>query len=219
VTDTAVSTRDRILSTAERMFAAHGLEGVSLRQLTAEAGVNLAAVNYHFGSKDRLVHEIFSRRLDRLNEERLAALEQLLARGRFELPELLAAFVDPALDLALDPGGGQLFMRVLAHAYAERNEGLRDFLAQRYGHVLRRFVDAFAALLPHLDRETLYWRLDFVAGALVYAMAEFGVMRRRPGQTAEAYRRRASEQLVAFAVAGLSAHPPDPHSREGAPPS
>lgn len=214
--DTAASTRDRILSAAERMFAAHGLDGVSLRQLTAAAGVNLAAVNYHFGSKDRLVHEIFSRRLDRLNEERMAALERLLARGRPQLCELLSAFVDPALDLALDPGGGQLFMRVLAHAYAERNEGLRDFLAQRYGHVLRRFAEALGTVLPFLDRETLYWRLDFIAGALVYAMAEFGVMRRRPGQTAEAYRLRASEQLVAFAVAGLSAPQPDPRFREGA---
>ncbi|MDW8479563.1 MAG: TetR/AcrR family transcriptional regulator [Xanthomonadales bacterium] len=210
MSDLALPTRERILSTAERMFAREGLDRVTLRRLTAEAGVNLAAVNYHFGSKDRLVHEVFSRRLDRLNEERLAALEALLARGRPTLRELLAAFVDPALDLALDPGGGQVFMRVLAHAYAERNEGLRDFLAQRYGHVLKRFVEAIGAVLPRLTRETLYWRLDFIAGALVYAMAEFGVMRRRPGRSAEEHRARASAQLVAFAIGGLAAPPPSP---------
>lgn len=191
------------------MFAIHGLDGVSLRRLTAEAGVNLAAVNYHFGSKDRLVHEVFSRRLDRLNEERMVALDRWFARGERDLRALIAAFVDPALDLALDPGGGQLFVKVLAHAYAERDEGLRDFLAQRYGHVLKRFAEAFAQVLPFLDRETLYWRLDFIAGALVYAMAEFGVMRRRPGQSAEDHRRRASEQLIAFAMAGLAAPRPD----------
>ena len=64
------STKERILGAAEVLFAQRGFDGASLRQLTAAAGVNLAAVNYHFGSKDRLVEEVFRRRLDELNSRR-----------------------------------------------------------------------------------------------------------------------------------------------------
>ena len=71
------STKERILSAAEVLFARHGFDGASLRQLTAAAGVNLAAVNYHFGSKDRLVEEVFRRRLDELNSRRLKALSRI----------------------------------------------------------------------------------------------------------------------------------------------
>lgn len=199
------STRDRILGAAERIFAERGLEGASLRQLTAEAQVNLAAVNYHFGSKENLIAEVFSRRLDQLGEQRLAALAAANARGNPTLEELLRAFVEPALRLTLGESGGAAFMRVLAHAYAEQNEQLRAFLSERYGHVLKTFAEAFARALPGLSRETLYWRLDFVAGALVYAMAEFGLIRRRPGVSDQAHRARAAEQFIAFAAAGLRA--------------
>lgn len=68
------TTKERILTAAEELFARHGFDGASLRQLTAAAGVNLAAVNYHFGSKDRLIEEVFRRRLDQLNGHRMTAL-------------------------------------------------------------------------------------------------------------------------------------------------
>jgi AcrR family transcriptional regulator len=199
------STRDRILGAAERLFAERGLEGASLRQLTAEAKVNLAAVNYHFGSKDNLIAEVFSRRLDQLGEDRLRALRTVQASGKATLEDLLRAFVEPALAMTIGESGGSAFMRVLAHAYAEQNEQLRSFLSERYGHVLKTFADAFADVLPDLSRETLYWRLDFVAGALVYAMAEFGLIRRRAGVSEKAHRSRASQQFIQFAAAGLRA--------------
>lgn len=199
------STRDRILGAAERLIAERGLEGASLRQLTAEAKVNLAAVNYHFGSKDNLIAEVFSRRLDQLGEDRLAALAAARAQGDPTLESLLRAFVEPALAMTLGESGGGAFMRVLAHAYAEQNEQLRSFLSERYGHVLKTFADAFAEVLPDISRETLYWRLDFVAGALVYAMAEFGLIRRRPGVSDKSHRARAAEQFITFAAAGLRA--------------
>ncbi|MBZ0134661.1 MAG: TetR family transcriptional regulator, partial [Rhodanobacter sp.] len=90
------STRDRILGTAEKMFAQRGFDGASLRQLTAAAGVNLAAVNYHFGSKEKLVEEVFRRRLDALNANRLADLHKL-AGCEATLEQVLAAYIRPAL--------------------------------------------------------------------------------------------------------------------------
>lgn len=199
------STRERILGVAETLFARHGFAGASLRQVTAAAKVNLAAVNYHFGSKESLIEEVFRRRLDELNRHRLAALALVEAKPGYRLEDVLEAFIRPALEQSMDSAGGAAFVRVLARAYAEHDERLRKFLSDNYGHVLREFAGVFSDLLPHLPKEELYWRLDIVAGALTYAMADFGMIKRR-GATSEAtHRERAAEHLIRFAAAGLRA--------------
>jgi AcrR family transcriptional regulator len=199
------STRERILGAAEALFARHGFAGASLRQVTSAANVNLAAVNYHFGSKDNLIEEVFRRRLDELNARRLAALKGALAADAPKLEDVLGAFIRPALELSLDHGGGHAFMRVLARAYAEHDERLRKFLSDNYGHVLREFAGAFARLLPHLGKEELYWRLDFITGALTHSMADFGPMKRRGAIAEDVHRERAAAHLIRFAAAGLVA--------------
>lgn len=199
------STKERILAAAEELFARHGFAGASLRQVTAAANVNLAAVNYHFGSKDNLVNEVFRRRLDELTERRLALLADARGAAEPSLESILEAFVEPALNLATDRFGGSAFMRVLARAYAEHDVSLRKFLSDNYGHVLKAFAAAIAEVMPQLDREALYWRLDFIAGALTYAMSDFGVVRRPPTRTEEEHRRQAAQQFVRFAAAGMRA--------------
>jgi AcrR family transcriptional regulator len=197
------STKDRILSAAEDLFATYGFTGTSLRQVTSQADVNIAAVNYHFGSKENLINEVFRRRLDQLSAERIKALK---AADPASLESILAAFIAPAMALTLDrQGGGSAFVRVLARAYAEKNDGLRKFLSDNYGHVLRDFAKALAACLPKLDKEGLYWRLDFIAGALTYAMADFGMIKRPPSVSESAHCERASQELIRFAAAGLRA--------------
>ena len=199
------STRERILCVAETLFARHGFAGASLRQVTAAANVNLAAVNYHFGSKESLIEEVFRRRLDELNRHRLAALAAIGANPQCTLEDVLDAFVRPALEQSMDSAGGSAFVRVLARAYAEHDERLRKFLSDNYGHVLREFVGAFSLLLPHLAREELYWRLDIVAGALTYAMADFGVIKRKNSVSEQSHREQSAQHLVRFAAAGLRA--------------
>ena len=199
------STKERILGAAETLFARHGFAGASLRQVTAAAHVNLAAVNYHFGSKDNLIEEVFRRRLDELNARRLDALAAATVLDAPRLDDVLGAFIRPALELSLDHGGGHAFMRVLARAYAEHDERLRRFLSDNYGHVLREFAAAFGRLLPHLDKEDLYWRLDFITGALTHSMADFGPMKRRGQVSEETHRERAADHLIRFAAAGLLA--------------
>ncbi|MCZ7009861.1 TetR family transcriptional regulator, partial [Salmonella enterica] len=92
------------------------------RQVTSRADVNIAAVNYHFGSKENLVNEVFRRRMDEMSERRLALLREAVARQPGELEPILAAFVEPALALAQDRHGGGAFIRVIARAYAEKND-------------------------------------------------------------------------------------------------
>ena len=198
----ALPTKERILGAAEELFARHGFEGASLRQLTAAAGVNLAAVNYHFGSKDRLIEEVFRRRLDQLNGRRLAALQKIAGEPDTTIEEVLAAFIVPALELSHD-GNGSLFMRVLARAFAEHDDSLRKFLSDNYGHVMRQFTAEFARLLPHLSKEELYWRVDLVTGALTHAMSGFGMIQRKSDVTEHVHREQTAQHLIRFAAAGL----------------
>ena len=200
------STKERILGAAEVLFAQRGFEGASLRQLTAAAGVNLAAVNYHFGSKEKLVEQVFRRRLDALNAQRLAALAKVKESGNDRLEDTLDAFIRPALELSHEDNNGSLFMRVLARAFAEHDDSLRQFLSENYGHVMRQFTAEFARLLPHLSKEELYWRIDLVTGALTHAMSGFGIIRRRQDVSEGVHREQTIQHLIRFAVAGLT-HP------------
>ncbi|QNH13056.1 MULTISPECIES: TetR family transcriptional regulator [unclassified Xanthomonas] len=199
------STKDRILSAAEELFAQHGFSGTSLRQVTSQADVNIAAVNYHFGSKENLVNEVFRRRMDEMTAARLSQLEAAQRQHPGQLGPVLAAFVEPALAMAQDRQSGGAFVRVIARAYAEKNDSLRQFLSDHYGHVLREFGKAIAVCVPELSKEELYWRLDFLAGALTYAMADFGLIKRPAGVSEGAHRAHAARELIRFAEAGFLA--------------
>ena len=204
MTTTHFNTKDRILGAAEELFAQHGFSGTSLRQVTSRADVNIAAVNYHFGSKENLVNEVFRRRMDEMSDRRISQLRQAQEDHPGELEPILAAFIEPALALTLDRHGSA-FVRVLARAYAEKNDRLRKFLSDNYGQVLREFAKALAPSLPNLGKEELYWRMDFVAGALTYAMSDFGMIKKPSDLPEEQHRHNAARQFVRFAAAGLRA--------------
>jgi AcrR family transcriptional regulator len=168
-------TKSRILDAAESLFTEHGFEATSLRQLTAAAGVNLAAVNYHFGSKEELFQAVLTRRLDPMNQERIDLLERYEreAGGRpLTCEKILSAMLIPALKLSRDEKlGGKNFLRVLGRAYADPAPFIRHFLSEQYAEMISRFKDAFLKALPHLTRQELTWRLHFVMGALSYTLA------------------------------------------------
>jgi AcrR family transcriptional regulator len=199
-------TKSRILQTAEILFAKEGIAKTSLRRITAEAGANLAAVNYHFGNKQNLVHEVFKNRLDSLNAERIARLDKILkSKQKPELEPLLEALIFPALDLSRDKKrGGSRFVKVMARAYAENDSDLHAFLSDHYGYVIKRFAAAIKQALPGVKDNELRWQLDFVIGALTYVMADFGEHFSTAaglGLSAESLACR----LVQFAAAGMNA--------------
>lgn len=200
-----IPTKQRILAAAEELFAQHGFDGASLRQVTASAGVNLAAVNYHFGSKSQLIEEIFRHRLDDINGRRLLALHKIAGRPETVLEDVIAAYVRPAVELSGE-GEGSVFMRVMARAYAEHDDTLRRFLSDNYGHVMRQFVAEFGRLLPELGKEDLYWRIDLMTGALTHAMSGFGMIQRKSDIPERQHREKIVEQLLRFTASGLR-HP------------
>ena len=113
-------TRSRILDAAEHLLVRHGLDGTTLRMITTEAKANLAAVNYHFGSKEALIEAVFRRRLTWLNEQRIAALDAFEAEAKGEPlkpRQIVEAFFGVAIRMAADKTGGQTFMRLLGRTY------------------------------------------------------------------------------------------------------
>jgi AcrR family transcriptional regulator len=171
---TSADTKTRILDAAEGLFMEHGFEATSLRSLTAAAGVNLAAVNYHFGSKEELFQAVLTRRLDPMNKERIDLIDKLEreAAGKpIACERILFAMLIPALRLARDEElGGQHFLRLVGRAYADPAPFIRHFLSEQYAEMIGRYKEAFHKALPHLSRQELTWRLHFVMGALSYTL-------------------------------------------------
>ena len=208
---TSPDTKSRILDAAEHLFMEHGFEATSLRSLTAAASVNLAAVNYHFGSKEELFQAVLTRRLDAMNQERIDLLSKL-EREAGERPvaceKILSAMLIPALRLARDEKrGGKNFLRLLGRAYADPAPFIRTFLSEQYADMIGRFKEAFLKSLPHLTRQELTWRLHFVMGALSYTLAGTDVLKliahALPGEKDND--ELLLQRLAPFLVAGLKA--------------
>jgi AcrR family transcriptional regulator len=207
-------TQTRILDAAEELFMQHGFEGASMRMLTAGAGVNLAAVNYHFGSKDALIEAVFRRRLDPMNAERLAALERLEqeAGGKaLTAAVIIRAFIGASLRMIEDThGGGRSFSRLLGRAYTEPAKPIRQLIGRMYAPAMERFKAAFVRAMPELPKDELVWRMHFMFGTLAYTLAATDTVQLIAGAKPEdRYDARVLEdRLVAFLGAGLLAPMP-----------
>jgi AcrR family transcriptional regulator len=207
----SVDTKTRILDVAETLFMEHGFEATSLRQLTTAAGVNLAAVNYHFGTKEELFQAVLTRRLDPMNQQRIGLLDELEreAAGKpIACERILSAMLIPALRLSRDEAhSGKNFLRLIGRAYADPAPFIRHFLSDQYAEMIVRFKEAFLLTLPHLTRQELTWRLHFVMGALSYSLAGTDVLKllaqAMPGESSDD--EMLLERLAPFLVAGLKA--------------
>jgi len=167
-------TRQRILDVAERLFARRGLDAVSVRDITREARANLGAINYHFGTKRKLILAVFDRRMTPLTQERfsaLDALEKAAGAGAVPLESLLEAMFRPAVLHALDKqGGGAVFARLMARLMLEPNPGLEPFLRTHIEPVVRRFDASLMRAMPNLSAEDVFWRMHLLIGALHHSL-------------------------------------------------
>lgn len=168
-------TKEKILDIAEELFAQKGYRATSLRAITSAAGVNLAAVNYHFGAKEGLVEAVISRRLVTLNGQREKRLLEVRSRAasegrRPETGEVLLAFVEPTL-LFPDSGvGAGNFITLVGRAMGDTDATARRIFIRLMQPVLQLFAELLAEAQPELAPEVLYWRLNFVIGALSHTM-------------------------------------------------
>ncbi len=208
-------TQTRILDAAEELFLQHGFEGASMRMLTTRAGVNLAAINYHFGSKDALIEAVLRRRLDPMNVNRVAALDGLEAQAAgqpLEPEAIIGAFVGTSLRMIEDSrGGGRNFIRLLGRTYTDPDKQIRALIGQLYAPAMERYKAAFTRALPDLPRDELVWRMHFMFGTLSYTLAATDTVQLIAGFKAEdRYDARLLEaRLTAFLAAGLLAPLPN----------
>jgi AcrR family transcriptional regulator len=200
------ATKAVVLATAERLFAELGLRAVSVRDITATAGVNLASVNYHFGSKDALVFEIFRRRTAELSRERARRLHQAIDRhaGSPPVRAILEALIAPPLIWSRTDHERRTALQFIIRARSEGGEAVREVLRTDVSH-LRPFADALLAALPDLPADEVYWRLHFTLGMIHNnRFAEFDRLHvLSGGATREGEAERLLARMLDFAEAGF----------------
>ncbi|MCO5397308.1 TetR/AcrR family transcriptional regulator [Ralstonia soli] len=218
----AGDTKGRILEATELLFIEFGYEAMSLRQITARAKVNLAAVNYHFGSKEALMQSVLGRRLDPLNTRRLALLtacEERWTKEQLTCDHVLGALFVPALQMARNPDtGGPAFLRLMGRVYSDTSPFVQNYLLGHYAPVFGRFFEAFSGALPHVPRAELGWRLHFSLKALAGVLAGDDLNNLLPMFTQGKPMTDASllARLTALVVATLNAPLPNDTGEAGA---
>jgi len=195
-------TKQKILDTAERLFGERGYDGTSLRHIIAEAGVNLAAVHYHFGSKQELLDEVVLRKAGPVNEARLALLDRIEAEAGRRPPaveKVLEAFLGPMVESA---ERNPQFVRLMGRMHAE---GLiPGILRKHFQPAASRFLAALRRALPGLSEQEFLWRMHFMIGAMAHTMCRSPEF---PGAAAGDVRSRIA-RLVVFLSAGFRAPAP-----------
>lgn len=168
-------TKQKILDAAEHLFARDGYHVTSLRGITQAAAVNLAAVNYHFGSKEALLEAVIERRLKPLNEVRLGQLDELLkqAASNGTVPscrEVLRTFVEPTLHLRKQGSDTEDYIALIGRTLAEPRGVPMSIFMHHMEPLMNRLFQALALSLPALSRQTLFWRVHFAIGSLSHIM-------------------------------------------------
>jgi AcrR family transcriptional regulator len=202
------ATKLAILNATERLVAAQGFNATSLRDITAAAGVNLAAVNYHFATKEALILAMLNRRMKPLNDARLALLDQFEedAGGKpVAVEKILEALFRPALELIARPSkGGRNFLRLLALCLAEPGAYLKPLVEKEFAEKTRRFHRALHRSLPVLSDVETHWRLHFAYGAFFHAVAHSQVLELSSGGRCRLTNCEAAlQRIIRFCAAGL----------------
>jgi AcrR family transcriptional regulator len=204
--------QQRLLDAAESLFAEHGYHGVSLRTITAAAGVNVAAANYYFRSKEGLFRAVFARRVGPMSAERHRLLDACIARAAGKPPpieEVLEAFIAPAVRITASPQA-EAFKKLSGRTSTDPSPEVRRTVYELYDEVAARFVDVLRQACPHLSREDLFWRLSCIYGAMMYVRADNGRLQGLLGRDLDMMDSEAAlRHLIPFLAAGMKLPPLD----------
>src|SRR5262245_41861999 len=166
---TTANTKARILDAAEQLLSDLGFEGTSIRAIVGAADVNLAAIHYHFRSKEALLEAVLTRRITHVNEarlERLHAAEAAAAPHAPTVEHILRAFILPTIEFAQRDESGAVFVRLMSRMFTEPRFSLTNFLGRKFGDTIARFSEALVSALPAVPREVVLWRAFFTLGAM-----------------------------------------------------
>ena len=196
-------TKQRILDSAERLFADHGVAATSLRTIIKDAQVNLAAIHYHFHSKEELLDAVLMRRIEPVNRERLEMLDAWGPNPSLE--EVLEAFIAPAVRVrSSGERGGMSFVCLMGRIISEPGDRLPRMIRQHFRVILERFIPALHQAAPELPTSELLWRLHFTVGAMAHTLRAGDEMRAITDGLCDASDvEGVAKRLVAFAAAGF----------------
>ena len=203
----ATNTKERILDAAEELFADRGFPSTSMRDITQGADANIAAVNYHFGSKEALLLAVLKRRIEPVNQARVARLDELESSAGdqpISTEELVRTFLTPVFKTWQEHGGAApKYMKLLGRIHAEVDQDLRTKFIQETGAVLERFATAFERGLPALDASEVRWRVLFLVGSMAYTMT-WGTALLEVGDQARRDSEQVLETLIQYTTAGMT---------------
>jgi AcrR family transcriptional regulator len=203
-------TKDKIMDVAERLFADHGFAATSLRQITAEADVNLAAVNYHFRSKEALLSAVIERRLGPINKRRMELLDEMETRsssGQLDLKEAVLAFMRPAFEAKSAKSDGiKHFPRLMARVMAEPGEWSAPVLLPALHQITSRFIPIFERAMGVKDRALVLWGAQFGIGCMTRCLIAPEFIHTITGQEPQTESpEQILDRLVCFVVGGMKA--------------
>ena len=210
IISTPVDTKQRILDAAEHLFARDGYRGTSLRAITGKAGVNLAAVNYHFGSKETLLEEVIKRRLLPLNRVRRQRIEHVrnTAREKAKKPDVrsvLLAFIEPTLLFRESAPEAENFVTFIGRAVTDPDDTVRKVFHRFIMPLFKLFFETACEALPEHPKELVFWRLHFTVGALFHTLHVCGNMNMAPVNVNDLDARSLTELIIPYVTAGMRA--------------
>jgi AcrR family transcriptional regulator len=202
-------TKEAILDAAEAVFAEMGFAKASIRQIVAAAGVNLAAIHYHFGSKDALIEAVFTRCVGPINARRLELLEAIESahpEGPLPVEAVMEAFLGPMQQMRESRAKGVRMTRLYGRLVGESTDAMHQILSRQFGHVVKRFAAALKRSLPGVSEGDLMWRIYFTVGAAAHLMMDPpGLKKLSRGKCDPDDVGRALRHLVHFSAAGMAA--------------
>lgn len=203
---TEPNTKDRILDSAEYLFANKGLKETSVRDITSQADVHLAAVNYHFKTKDGLLKALIDRRMKPLNSQRLELLnnyEKRFGKGSIPLEHALYALMAPGVRMCFVAPD---FMKITGQVVSHPDQETFILFIKHFEGIFTKFKVVFAASLPHLSDEELMWRMHFLTGAMIHACTNDEGLKSLSGGTCVLNDKEVViNKLISFSAAGLRA--------------
>lgn len=170
-TEAANDTKKALLEAACALFAEKGFEQVSVREITGLAGANVAAVKYHFGSRDGLMDAVVERMAGPVNAERLRRLDELEQNGKVEVRDLVQAFFEPLfLQIRSSALSEKLFVKLMGRMVGDRPYQFSDEVMEQFRAVAARYIPAFMKAQPGLSEEEVFWRIHFCFGVVSNAL-------------------------------------------------
>lgn len=201
-------TRERLIKAALRVFANRGIASATLREITEEAGANVAAVNYYFRSKEELTRTVLETCLRPINESRLRHLDELVARhgeGAIPLDDIIEALVRPMVMNSIDEYGGRSTVRLILQVRALPQPMTNTILANQFDRIHRTFIEALSKALPDLGRAEIGLRYDFARGAIMQILGDLDPAARDLPDLGIKHSGLDNESIVRLLVAFISA--------------